>query len=109
MGFIQERFLAVHAASMAVLFALKNFGIAWFELLMPFYSDLSYATKALWDTFDNTTKVLVVLAGLFFYGLFKVFLKARENKHTLKRVAFQASFVAVAPAIWFGSQYILVR
>eukprot|EP00041_Stephanoeca_diplocostata_P016628 m.328481 g.328481 ORF g.328481 m.328481 type:complete len:507 (+) comp20429_c0_seq7:295-1815(+) len=103
-----ERFIAVQMASSNVLFAAKDLCIAWFDLVLPFYSDLSYTTKALWDTLDTTTKVLIVLAVFFVYGLFKVYIKAREHRHTLKRVAYQASFAIVAPAVWYGSQYVLV-
>lgn len=38
--------------------------------------------------------------------LCQVYMKAREHKQTLKRVAYQASFAIVAPAVWYGSQVI---
>lgn len=115
-----DRGNAVQDASRGLLIGIKIFLVAWFELLMPFWSDLSFALKAIWDSLETTTKIIIVFGVLFIWGLVKAFLKARaavasgadklkRNADMLKSLGYQASFLLVGPAIWYTSDAVFSR
>eukprot|EP00040_Diaphanoeca_grandis_P030802 m.182858 g.182858 ORF g.182858 m.182858 type:complete len:548 (+) comp32136_c2_seq1:159-1802(+) len=101
-----ERGFAVQAASQAFVLSLKDFLVAWVQLLIPFWSDLSIWVKRLWDSLDTTSKLVALGVGLFTWGIFQVYLKAKKHANTLKDVGFQASFALVAPVVWYGSDLV---
>eukprot|EP00035_Acanthoeca_spectabilis_P025862 m.460188 g.460188 ORF g.460188 m.460188 type:complete len:497 (+) comp21962_c0_seq1:208-1698(+) len=108
---VVARGVAVRLAAKSLVLALEKFMVASTNLVLPFWSDLAVVAYATWTVLDNRTKGWVVLVVAVGYSLVAAYRKAvkLKDKHggTVKALLFQASFLIAAPALWFGSLYLL--
>eukprot|EP00039_Didymoeca_costata_P024446 m.10305 g.10305 ORF g.10305 m.10305 type:complete len:451 (+) comp4238_c0_seq1:288-1640(+) len=94
------RLEALQLATRTFLVAGIRMTLAWGTLLMPMLSDLGMLFLLIWGDLTVDQRMAVVFSGLGVFIVYKLAMKARENKEVLKEAAFQGSFLLVGPAIW---------
>lgn len=110
---IIRRAESVHESSTTLVLATQRFLLAWFNLLLPFWSDLLTAAVVAWQVLDPRIKWGVAVVAAVAYSLVTAYRRARQlqQKHgkTVRALLFQASFLVIAPALWFGAPYALPK
>jgi len=100
---IMQRGAHCYRASRTFAAGLVDLVVALLDVLAPFLSDAVHLLQRVWHRLGRRQRLWCFGVGLLAYSAIEAARAFSRNTGTLKRAAFEVSFLAVAPLLWFGS------